>query len=551
VSVDIFKRMEEERSEIKDCDWCDQPSRNTRDGLCGTCQMISTPVLGLRPSQVPKPRELEQFNSYIHSSRILPDEERLLGLRNVISADDIPPPFRPRSRLNWPIESATKWKELRISLDDGDVPHDLSLPLPLGSTLEISECGKEMSISQGWRKKPVILPNAPPLADIARLLEDPEKAREIRYWDKFIMALSASVRSLGEGDNLSGGWFKRNGWSGIDTPNAEGALRFEIFGKDPAAFVFLTMLFDDFDPEENYVGSLLRENLDAFMWMGNIGWEWISVFEGEVGQREKMFGTDVHPRLVNFQNKLHIIILRNGVPTPIPVPFDSRLLTSLVTIVLRPCNTHSHRFLDALFWIFDSELETWVPSEQDIKGAKLLRSVVDGLGDRSSYEPIHLDHNQTTGIFVQGDSEMGLCYCISPSRTYGKMEVHVALDPNDLRWDFCSQDICIDLSHPESCVPADHALSYLLALANDSHTRERINTLDVLMSCAESCMERVPGHLDETGVWSFVRYCFSHDFDADYDDYYSQYESIMDPEFMIDLPDPPVHGLDCSEEDST
>ena len=278
-------------------------SRNTRDGLCGTCQMISTPVLGLRPSQVPEATGVGAVQQHIHSSRILPDEERLLGLRNVISADDIPPPFRPRSRLNWPIESATKWKELRISLDDGDVPHDLSLPLPLGSTLEISECGKEMSISQGWRKKPIILPNAPPLADIARLLEDPEKAREIRYWDKFIMALSACVRSLGEGDNLSGGWFKRNGWSGIDTPNAEGALRFEIFGKDPAAFVFLTMLFDDFDPEENYVGSLLRENLDAFMWMGNIGWEWISVFEGEVGQREKMFGTDVHPRLVNFQNK--------------------------------------------------------------------------------------------------------------------------------------------------------------------------------------------------------------------------------------------------------
>ena len=50
-------------------------------------------------------------------------------------------------------------------------------------------------------------------------------------------------------------WLER-----YDTPNAEGALRFEIFGKDPAAFVFLTMLFDDFDPEENYVGSLLREN---------------------------------------------------------------------------------------------------------------------------------------------------------------------------------------------------------------------------------------------------------------------------------------------------
>ena len=60
---------------------------------------------------------------------------------------------------------------------------------------------------------------------------------------------------------------------------------------------------------------------------------------------------------------------------------------------------------------------------------------------------------------------MGLCYCISPSRTYGKMEVHVALDPNDLRWDFCSQDICIDLSH-RNLASLDHALSYLLALAN-------------------------------------------------------------------------------------
>ena len=187
VSVDIFKRMEEEKSEIKIA--IGDNLGNTRDGLCGTADDLDS-CCWIEASQVPKPRELEQFNSYIHSSRILPDEERLLGLRNVISADDIPPPFRPRSRLNWPIESATKWKELRISLDDGDVPHDLSLPLPLGSTLEISECGKEMSISQGWRKKPVILPNAPPLADIADSWRI-QKRRGDPQWDKFIMALSA------------------------------------------------------------------------------------------------------------------------------------------------------------------------------------------------------------------------------------------------------------------------------------------------------------------------------------------------------------------------
>jgi len=515
-------------TEIKPCEWCEYPSKTNKDGLCGTCQVISTPVRGLRPSQIPHFVELHTFNSFLEPTRSLSDEERLLHLKKLMPIDSIPASFRPRSKLKWPDESALIWKKIRQDLQAGREPTGISLPLPMGSSLKISNSGR-MSIAHQWRKKSVQLQHAPPLLDIAMYLEDQDRAKEVRYWDKLIMALSVCAPTLEEGDTPDGGWFSKYGWRGMDTPQSTPSPF--TSGWEPACFRFLTLLFPDFDEEEDCIGYLIRRNLAAFEWLGTIGIEWLSAFEDEGSLRHHMYGTDIHPRLVNIRNKLHILILRGGSPTPIPVPLDSRLLTTLVTIVLQPCNTKTHKFLEALFWIFDSELEPWLPSPQDIKGAKLLRAMVESLGDRSSIEPIPLTPLGGAGIFIQGDSNLGLCYCISPSRAFGKFTVSVALSRDDLRWDLASQDICIDLNKPDRCVAADHAVSYLLALANDSHSRDRISTLNALMSCAETTLERAPASEDTSTRWGFVTYCFNHDCeDTDFEDYDEMINALWDSE---------------------
>jgi hypothetical protein len=114
---------------------------------------------------------------------------------------------------------------------------------------------------------------------------------------------------------------------------------------------------------------------------------------------------------------------------------------------------------------------------------------------------------------------------------FGKFSVAVALSRNDLKWEVGSQDICIDLNKPEYCVPADHAISYLLALANDSYSRERISTLNALMSCAETTLDRVPDSEDSSSRWGFVTYCFTHDHeDTEYEEYEEMINALWDPD---------------------
>ena len=495
------------------------------NGLCGTCSVVAPSILGLQQRQIPSRGDLAQSNKFLLPTRGRSDEVSILHLKKLISWEEVPLTFRPRSRLRWPAESANAWSEIRKKLEAGVLPVDVSLPLPMGSTLEISKRGV-CSISTQWRGPNVILPNEPPLLDIARQLEDTERVRGVKYWEKLIMALSACVRPLGRGQVPNGAWFTKNGWNGLVPSNNHG---WNLFARpsEPPVFHYLTLLFEEYDPEEDFPGDFLRENLDAFQWLGHSGSEWLCVFEGSEESRMLMYNSDVHPRLVNIDSKLHILVLRGGKPTPIPVPYDSELLAKLVTIVLQPCTSFAHILLESLFWNFDSELEEWTPSQADIRGLRLLRSMVEGLGDRSSTEPISLDHMNRFGLYVKGDSNTGLSYCISPSRMYGKFNVGVGLRREDLRGGFESQEICIDLRNPHECVPADHALSYLLALANDSSSRERITTLDALMTCTELTIDRVPEGETPSARWNFVKYCFAHDgVDTEFEDYQDMVNAI-------------------------
>ena len=512
---------------LENCAWCESPDQNLFHGLCGTCSFIRPDTLGLNQRQIPGPGDLEIYNDYLLPTRTLSDDERILYLKSLVSEEELPRIFLPRSRITWPEESALLWRGLREDLEAGKTPVPCSLPLPTGSRLEIYMDGK-MQIVQQWRRRSIILRNNPPLIDIARQLEDQEKVKSVRYWDKLIMALSECVRTLREDEVPNGAWFRRHGWNGIDSVRNFGPF---ASGNEPPVFHFLSMLFDDFDYEEENPGTYLRRTPRAFEWLGEIGSKWLEILDHERYRKAGLFNTDVHPRLINLGNKLHLLILRNGSPTPIPVPEDASLLTRLIAIVLQPCNTFAHRMLEAIFWNFDSESEKWMPSDPDIRGARLLRSVVKGLGDRSSLDPINMHEHDSLGLLVRGDHSLGLCYSIYPSRAHGKMSISVALRPDDLSWGLESQEICIDLNNPQNCVPADHAISYLMGLANDSTSRTRINTLDHLIDCAETVLPNAPDGASVQERWRYVKFCYNQ---QDYDISYEDFDQVVNNYFEID-----------------
>mgnify|MGYP001347026895 CR=1 FL=1 len=518
-------RLCDVESEKHRCEWCGTTDPFSSKGLCGTCSAITPSVYGLNPRQIPNVEDLTHYNQFLSPARELSDDDRILQLKSLISDDQIPNSFRPRKRVRWPDENAQMWRELREDLESGGRLPTGSFPLPTGSHIEF-RTGERPRIVQQWRKRRVELRNPIPLIDIARQLEDSERVKSVRYWDKFIMALSECVRPLEEGEVPNGAWLRRNGWNGLDSPNICGNPF--AGGYEPPVFHFLSMLFDEFDYHDEYSGSFVRRNLQAFEWLGEVGTEWLSAFEGSESRRGEMFSTDMHPRLVTVNNKLHILVLRGGEPTPIPVPQDPTLLTTLVTISLQPCFTFPSKVLDALFWNFDSELEGWTPIESEIKGAILLRSIVEGLGTRSSTVPIDIDGGEVLGLMVQGDHSLGLFYCIYPSRNYGKLNVTAALRPEDLRWRFDSQEICIDLHMPKYCVTADHAVSYLMGLANDSSSRNNIDTLDHLIDCASTVLPRVPEAASDQERWRYVKYCYQNrDLDTDFEQYQEMVRGVF------------------------
>ena len=123
------------------CKWCEAADDFSRRGLCGTCSVISPSVYGLNPRQIPDLEDMTYYNRFLSPARGLSDDDKILHLKSLISSDQIPNSFRPRTRVRWPEEHAQVWRELRENLESGGDPPSASLPLPTGSTLEFRrEC---------------------------------------------------------------------------------------------------------------------------------------------------------------------------------------------------------------------------------------------------------------------------------------------------------------------------------------------------------------------------------------------------------------------------
>ena len=512
------------------CDCCGG-TISGQTSKCSGCAALVRPFTGLLQSQLPTTDGRARMNSILAPHRGLSPEQRLVGLvDNAGSETELPKPFRTRRgpAVHWSEESCKLWAEVADSIRvyGRAIPH-MPLPLPGGGLLMTDEDGKQ-HIDGTKLDRPL------PLYDIAIWLSNPERAGAVADWSRFLLAMSCVVRPLRPlQEEEWAGWMNNEGWPGIDSPSAQ--ISEPILGRLTHPFFKLIGKQCEQKPDERTsIGYIARDNprlMEVFE--GSPSEAWLEILEHAEDEFGRLFRNMVAPRLVVLDHRLHLLVLRDGKPCPIPITIDPKVWRVLVAWSLEPPGHPGADTMQHLFWCWSGERENWMPSIRQVRSARMLREAIVGLGENSSVEPIMYSEN-TSAFPVRGKS--GLFYLIFPASSEPSKFVVEAV-PNE---EFLSKartggiQICIDVASGRDLPAGDIAVSYLLALRNDTTSRTAINTLDSLLYVIENSE---PGK-DELPIaewWHNITVNYAHFGEEDYDDEYEEEE--FDEDFEIE-PDP-------------
>ena len=515
------------------CDCCGG-TISGQTSKCSGCAALVRPFTGLLQSQLPTTDGRARMNSILAPHRGLSPEQRLAGLvDNAGSETGLPKPFRTRRgpAVHWSEESCKLWAEVAHSIRvyGRAIPH-MPLPLPGGGLLMTDEDGKQHI--DGTK-----LDRALPLYDIAIWLSNPERAGVVADWSQFLLAMSCVVRRLRPlQEEEWAGWMNNEGWPGIDSPSAH--ISEPILGRLTHPFFKLIGKQCEQKPDERTsIGYIARDNprlMEVFE--GSPSEAWLEILEHAEDEFGRLFRNMVAPRLVVLDHRLHLLVLRDGKPCPIPITIDPKVWRVLVAWSLEPPGHPGADTMQNLFWCWSGERENWMPSVRQVRSARMLREAIVGLGENSSVEPIMYSEN-TSAFPVRGKS--GLYYLIFSSSEPSKFVVEAV--PNE---EFLSKartggiQICIDVASGRDMPAGDIAVSYLLALRNDTTSRTAINTLDSLLYVIENSE---PGK-DELPIaewWHNITVNYAHFGEGDYDDEYEEeeFDEEFDEDFEIE-PDP-------------
>ena len=512
------------------CDCCGG-TISGQTSKCSGCAALVRPFTGLLQSQLPTTDGRARMNSILAPHRGLSPEQRLVGLvDNAGSETELPKPFRTRRgpAVHWSEESCKLWAEVADSIRvyGRAIPH-MPLPLPGGGLLMTDEDGKQ-HIDGTKLDRPL------PLYDIAIWLSNPERAGAVADWSQFLLAMSCVVRPLRPlQEEEWAGWMNNEGWPGIDSPSAQ--ISEPILGRLTHPFFKLIGKQCEQKPDERTsIGYIARDNprlMEVFE--GSPSEAWLEILEHAEDEFGRLFRNMVAPRLVVLDHRLHLLVLRDGKPCPIPITIDPKVWRVLVAWSLEPPGHPGADTMQHLFWCWSGERENWMPSVRQVRSARMLREAIVGLGENSSVEPIMYSEN-TSAFPVRGKS--GLFYLIFPASSEPSKFVVEAV-PNE---EFLSKartggiQICIDVASGRDLPAGDIAVSYLLALRNDTTSRTAINTLNSLLYVIENSE---PGK-DELPIaewWHNITVNYAHFGEEDYDDEYEEEE--FDEDFEIE-PDP-------------
>ena len=523
------------------CDWCGG-AISGQTSKCSGCTALVRPFTGLLQSQLPTAAGRARMNSILAPHRGLSPEQRIAGLmENAGPETELPRPFRTRRgpAVRWSEESCELWAEVSraIRVYGRPIPH-MPMPLPGGSLLMIDEDGRQ-NIDGTKLDRPL------PLYDIAIWLSNPDRAGAVADWRLFLLAMSCVVRRLRPlQEEEWAGWMDNEGWPGIDSPSVQ--IAEPIMGRlTHPFFKFIGKQCEQEADEHTSIGYIARDNPRLMEAIGGAPSEaWLEILEHADDEFGRLFRHMVAPRLVVLDHRLHLLVLRDGKPHPIPVTVDPKVWRVLVAWSLEPPGHLGADTMQHLFWCWSGERESWMPSVRQIRSARMLRKAIDGLGENSSAEPVLYSEN-TSAISVRGKS--GLFYLIFPSSEQRKFVVEAV--PNE---EYLSKartggiQICIDVKSDRDVPAGDIAVSYLLALRDDVSSRMAINTLDALLCVIENSE---PGK-DELPIaewWHNITVNHAHFDEGGYDDEYEEEEFDEDIEIepdpieQFELPEPGDH----------
>ena len=432
------------------------------------------------------------MNSTLSPHRGLSQEQRLAGLvGGAHISTELPQPFKTRRGPTpiWSDESCEMWTGLLRAMNAQGKPYSCLLPLPGESFIMIEEDGTQ-SIDG------IELNRQLPLRDIAVWLSNSNRRATVSDWKSFLIALSSVTRELPPmQEEQWGPWMGRAGWAGFDAPNL---LMSESIcgGSTHPYFEWIGKQCDESPDERTSIGYIARMNQDLMREVeGRPSEAWLEILEGGDEKIAEIFMLMVAPRLVVMDHELHFLALRNGRPCTIPITIDPKVWRVLVSWALEPPGSRGAEKLRYLFWCWSGEFEDWRPSTRQLRSTKMLRGTIEGLGEHSSFEPVHYTKN-SSGIPVQGKS--GLSYLVIPSWAHNKFVVEAV--PN---WESLAMaraigiQICIDVKGPPDIPAGDFAVSYLLHLRDDLGSRKMIHTLGSLLHAAES----TPHSEDDSSVF--------------------------------------------------
>ena len=382
----------------------------------------------------------------------------------------------------------------------------------------------------------VELPRQLPLRDIAVWLSNPTRRATVSEWDSFLIAVSCVTRWLSPMEEERWGpWMEREGWAGFDSPHLMMPPPIRNCSTHPY-FEWIGLQCDESPDEITSIGYIARENRDKMREIGGRPSEaWLEVMEDDERISE-LFNSMVAPRLVIIDYSLHLLVLHDGGPHPIPVTIDPRVWRVLVSWALEPPSSPGAEKLSYVFWCWSGEDEEWRPSARQLLSTKMLRSTIESFGGDSSLEPVRYTRN-SSGIPIRGRS--GLGYLVIPCWSRNKFVVEVV--PN---WGALGVarahgiQICIDVSGPNEVPAGDIAASYLLHLRDDLGSRKIIHTLGAILQAVET----TPRSKDEDSVfewWERVSESFAEIGVDEPEDWYDEELEAEDIEQIIeDEPEP-------------